>query len=263
MTATSPGALDPLLEPWGELWTLPALRANSIHIWRLLPTARLAPEDYTPFLQPEERERAGRLRFPADQWQSLASRATLRLLLAHYAGHAHALHLRLALTDRGKPTLPGSSIRFNLSHTRDVAVFAFARDMEVGVDVERTHAISDLDDVAEQNFAAAELAALRSLPEAERTLAFYRCWTRKEALLKAEGSGLFRSLDSFTVSLRPSEPAALLHADWSAAWTPQEGPRWELAHLGVARDAIGAVAWRRRQPRPERMLFDWSASLLV
>ncbi|HEX6497365.1 MAG TPA: 4'-phosphopantetheinyl transferase superfamily protein [Acidobacteriaceae bacterium] len=239
------------LEIWRRPSTLPALPANTIHIWRLRPADRLAKNDYLTCLRPEERERAGRLIFPADQQQSIASRGTLRLLLRHYTGAEHPRDLRLAYGEQAKPYLADSDLCFNLSHTRDLALFAFAREIDLGIDVENIRASDDLDAVAEQNFAPAERDALLVTPQEERLAAFYRCWTRKEALLKAEGSGLFRALDTFTVSLLAGEPARIL-----------AGPEgWDLRDIDVAPHAVAALAWGRREPEPQFLFLDCAPSL--
>jgi 4'-phosphopantetheinyl transferase len=236
---------------WQRPSTLPALPANVIHIWRLRPADRLAMDEYLTCLQPDERERARRLLFPADQQQSIASRATLRLLLAHYAGAEQPCDLRLAYGEQGKPCLANSDLRFNLSHTRDLALFAFAREIDLGIDVENLQPSDDLDAVAEQNFARQERDALLAVPQGERVPAFYRCWTRKEALLKAEGSGLFRALDSFTVSLLAGEPARVL-----------AGPEgWDLRDIEVAPHAVAAIAWEHRESAPQFIFLDCSPSL--
>ena len=237
-------------EIWQQPPTLPPLPANTIHIWRLRPENRLATSDYIAFLQPEERERASRLLFFADQQQSIASRGTLRLLLAHYVS-ADPRDLRLVYGEQGKPYLAGSNLRFNLSHTRTLALFAFAREINLGIDVEDIQASDDLDAVAEQNFAPAERAALLALPQPERTAAFYRCWTRKEALLKAEGSGLFRALDTFAVSFLSGEPAKVV--------TGPDG--WNLQHIDAAPNAVGGIAWEHRNPAPAFTFLDCSRSI--
>ncbi len=238
-------------EIWQRPSTLPALPPNTIHIWRLLPADRIANDDYLNCLQPEERERAGRLLFPADQQQSVASRGTLRLLLRHYAGAEHPRDLSLVYGEQGKPYLADSDLRFNLSHTRDLALFAFAREIDLGIDVENILASDDLDAVAEQNFAPVERDALRATPQGERLATFYRCWTRKEALLKAEGSGLFRALDTFTVSMLAGEPARVL-----------AGPGgWDLRDIHVAPHAVAAIAWGHCEPQPQFIFRDCSPSL--
>jgi 4'-phosphopantetheinyl transferase len=208
-------------------------------------------DEYVSCLQPDELERAGRLLFPVDQQQFIANRATLRLLLRHYAGAEHPRDLCVAYGEQGKPYLADGDLHFNLSHTRDLALFAFAREIHLGIDVENLHTSDDLDAVAEQNFASQERDALLAIPQSERVAAFYRCWTRKEALLKAEGSGLFRALDTFTVSLLAGEPARVL-----------AGPGdWDLRDIEVASHAIAAIAWKHHEPTPQFTFLDCSPSL--
>jgi 4'-phosphopantetheinyl transferase len=240
-------------EMWQQVSTLPALPANTIHVWRMRSADRLAKDDYLCCLQPDERERAGRLRFAADQQQSIASRSTLRLLLRHYVSAEHPRDIRISYGGQGKPYLANSDLRFNLSHTRDLALFAFAREIDLGIDVENAQVSGDLDAVAEQNFAPAEHDALRAMSQNERIRAFYRCWTRKEALLKAEGSGLFRALDTFTVSLLAGEPASVL-----------AGPAgWDLRDIDVAPHAAAAIAWEQREPAPQFTFMDCSPVLFT
>jgi 4'-phosphopantetheinyl transferase len=236
---------------WQQPSTLPALPPNTVHIWRLGPADRLAKEDYLACLIPEERERAGHLLFPADQQQFIASRGTLRLLLRHYAGAENPRDLHIAYGEKGKPYFADSDLRFNLSHTRDLALFAFAREINLGVDVENLRPSDDLNAVAEQNFAPAERVALLALSPAERLPAFFRCWTRKEALLKAEGSGLFRALDTFTVSLLAGEPARVIAGPGS----------WNLRDIDVAPHAVAAIAWEHREPPPQFTFLDCLPSL--
>jgi len=175
--------------------------------------------------------------------------------LAHYAstytGTEDPRDLRLSYGEQGKPYLAGSNLRFNLSHTRSLALFAFAREVDLGIDVEDIQASDDLDAVTEQNFAPAERAALLALPQPERAAAFYRCWTRKEALLKAEGSGLFRALDTFAVSFLSGEPAKVVAG----------ADGWELRHIDAAPHAVGAIAWEHRNPAPAFTFLDCSQSL--
>jgi 4'-phosphopantetheinyl transferase len=132
----------------------------------------------------------------------------------------------------------GHPVRFNLSHSGDLALVAVTRRREIGVDVERLRRESDLLDVAEHYFAPRERATLRSLPEKDRCLGFFRCWTRKEAYLKARGDGLSMDLHSFTVALGPDEPAALLESSEG----PGEVARWNLEELNPSPDYAAALA---------------------
>lgn len=183
----------------------------------------------------------------------------MRLLLAHYAGIA-SRDLAFVTGPHGKPVLAGSELRFNLSHTNGVAVFAVSRGIELGIDVEQVSAgedglLGELTDVARQNFSAREQQALLQLAPEEQLSAFYRIWTRKEALLKAEGSGLSRDLDTFTVSLDQNAPKVL---------DGIEG--WSVAHLDVtceagASNSVGALAWRHQSTAPRIEFFEWTPIL--
>jgi 4'-phosphopantetheinyl transferase len=169
--------------------------------------------------------------------------------------------LRFAYGPQGKPSLQSdeagdTSLRFNLAHSHDLALLAVARGREVGVDVEHVRADFASDEVAGHFFSPRETAALRAVPdEAERARAFFRCWTRKEAYVKARGEGLSLPLDGFTVSLAAGEPAALLGCDADA----RETQRWTLINLEpgdgyAAAAAVEGTGWRLR-------LFDAGASL--
>lgn len=181
-------------------------------------------------LSDDERARAARFHFARDRDRFVARRIILRKLLAQYVRRAPE-DIRLAYGPRGKPALggpdDGSRIRFNASHSHGTGVFVVTADREVGVDIERFPAPDDGDDVARHFFAPAEVAALQPLPAAERSAAFLRCWTRKEAYIKSRGDGLSLPLDSFEVSLTRDDPPALLatHHD------PADAGRWSLFDL--------------------------------
>nr|ASV46661.1 hypothetical protein [uncultured bacterium] len=125
----------------------------------------------------------------------------------------------------GEP-FAGRGIRFNVSHSGEMALYAFARGRELGVDVEEVRRMEDGLHIAERFFSQAEVAVFRSLPEEIRDDAFFNCWTRKEAYIKAVGEGLSFPLHVFDVSLAPGEPARLL-----ASRDPQQAERWSLRGL--------------------------------
>src|SRR5919199_1621700 len=128
----------------------------------------------------------------------------------------------------GKPALAtgtgGVPLRFNVSHSHGLALYAITRDREVGVDVERIRPEVAQEKIAERFFSPREVTVLRALPTPLQATAFFACWTRKEAYIKATGDGLSLSLKQFDVSLAPGEPVALLHT----IWDPQEAARWAL-----------------------------------
>lgn len=154
------------------------------------------PTDGGPFggasalVSVDEQERADRLRFEADRSAFLASRSGLRVILGRYLDTDPAA-LRFARDDRGKPSiLAGGDVTFSLSRSRPVAVVAVTRGRAIGVDVERIRPDVEIDAVARHVLSPAEAKALRATPEPSRLAAFFACWTRKEAMVKATGAGL-------------------------------------------------------------------------
>ncbi|MBV8886879.1 MAG: 4'-phosphopantetheinyl transferase superfamily protein, partial [Chroococcidiopsidaceae cyanobacterium CP_BM_RX_35] len=143
---------------------------------------------------------------------------------------------------RGKPSLTPASVaswlRFNLSHSQGLAVYAVTRDREIGIDIEHIRPMPEAAQLVSRFFSAQENAMFRTLLPSQQQTAFFRCWTRKEAYIKAVGDGLALSLDQFDVSLSPDEPARLLgiKGDHAAA------TRWFLQELTPAPDYIAALA---------------------
>ena len=164
-------------------------------------------------LSNDELERANRLVFQRDRDRFIVARAGLRHLLSKRIGLTPET-IRFEYGAHGKPSLASGTglddLRFNVSHSHDVAVYAFTRGKDVGVDVEAVREIRDKDDIAAHCFSAYENRAYRALQADERSQAFFDCWTRKEAFIKAVGDGLYYRLDSFDVSLRPDEPARII-----------------------------------------------------
>ena len=163
------------------------------HVWRARIGDCPPSADLLRTLSPDERARADRFRFEADHWGFATTRGVLRTLLSRYV-RRDPLSLRFHYSGRGKPALilaPGDpELRFNVSHTTGLALFAFAVGFEVGVDVEEVRPGGVDLAVAREFFAADECSRLESLPANERDKAFYRYWTRHEALAKASGAGL-------------------------------------------------------------------------
>ena len=211
---------------------------GEIHIWRAalqLPAARLEP--LARLLSADERERAERFKFPEHRDRFIVSRGALRQLLGRYLDAAPQ-SLDFAYGDHGKPFLCGAEhLHFNLSHSRDLALYAVAQRRQLGIDVEYARRPVNDAEIAERFFAKEEVAAFREVPKARQAEAFYNCWTRKEAYLKARGEGITVSLDSFVVSLKPGEKATLLHCHRF----PWEVSRWSLHTLTPQPDYIAAL----------------------
>jgi len=182
-------------------------------VYAPLDVPRAVRRELEPLLSAVERARAARFAYELPRQRYIVARARLRLLLSQRLDAAPE-SIEIRHLPRGKPVLGGpfaaSGLTFNLSHSDNVAVFAFARDREVGVDVETVRVLEGADRIAERFFSRGEYRTYLSLPEAERKLGFLNCWTRKEAFIKATGDGLHYPLDSFEVSLAPDQLARIL-----------------------------------------------------
>jgi 4'-phosphopantetheinyl transferase len=217
----------------------PRLRADEVHVWW---AALDHPEDvvraWRGLLSADEAARADRFHFPRDRGRFIAGRAVLRILLSGYL-HCDPAGLRFGYNAHGKPALAGAEgLEFNLAHSHGLALYAVTSGRAVGIDVE--HIREDLAgaEIAERFFSRAENAVLRDLPAGQRREAFFRCWTRKEAYLKATGRGLSVALDSFDVSLAPTAAPALL----AVRDDPGEVKRWCFRNVDPAPGYVGAVA---------------------
>jgi 4'-phosphopantetheinyl transferase len=216
-----------------RLWRVPPpeLRLSSaeVHVWRAaLDPAASCVERLQHTLSVDELQRAARFHFPRDRRRFIVARGALRNILGRYTGVPPS-ELRFRYSAYGKPTLADieDGLRFNISHSHEVALFAVTRGREVGVDLEYLRMDVACEEIAEHFFSARERASLRALPMEVKHQAFFNCWTRKEAYIKAHGEGLSLPLDQFDVSLAPGEPAALLATrhDHRDVW------RWSLQAL--------------------------------
>ena len=236
------------------------LGENEVHVWMSrLDLGRQATERLRRLLNDDEEARASRFRFERDRDAFAVSRGMLRRLLERYIGE-RAERIRFEYGPHGKPVIAaersGHGLRFNLSHSDGVAVFAFASSADVGVDVERVRALADMEEMARHFFSEREFSALRRLPISAREMAFFSCWTAKEAYIKGIGEGLSMPLDRFAVSLGPSEGAIRLRIlAGDAAPTP-----WRLYRFEPCPGYIAAVA---AEMRGFRLLRDWLPEKLI
>jgi 4'-phosphopantetheinyl transferase len=183
---------------------VPILQRGCVHVWRVSIAADSDLGELAAVLSPEEKVRAEQFHWKRDRHSFIACRAALRRLIAFYAGH-DAGSVRFCYGLQGKPSLwdsQMSKLRFNLSHSRGIALLAFALDHEVGVDVEFMDAGVDVLALAETSFSESERAALLACPPAARADLFYEYWTCKEACIKADGRGLAFPLQQFSVVRR-------------------------------------------------------------
>jgi len=187
---------------------------------------------FAALIDAEERARAERFRFERDRRRFIVRRGWLRTLLGRHVGKAPE---RLVFTfgAYGKPELPGG-LYFSQSHSGDRMMIALS-DIDIGCDIERIDETMDWHPIAESLFAPAEREALSALPEAEGRHAFFQCWARKEAFVKALGHGLSYPLEAFTVSVTPEARLVSGGEAWSiAAVSPGPG----YAGAVVVRDSV-------------------------
>jgi 4'-phosphopantetheinyl transferase len=215
---------------WAPLARTPVLQADKVHVWLapLWTTARRL-EQLHRSLNADEISRAEAFHFRRDRDRFVVARGLLRHILGRYLGQEPS-RLRFRYTPEGKPDLlpehGGQTLRFNLSHSGGLALYAITRQGEIGVDIEQFRSdFADLQ-VARQFFSPREIAALRGLPPNRRTSTFFILWTLKEAYLKADGTGLGVGLDHFDVSSALVGKAILRRADSGA-----EVPGWSLRML--------------------------------
>jgi 4'-phosphopantetheinyl transferase len=230
-----------------------------VHIWNAcLDQSTTSLQRLLDTLSSDEKLRASRFHFERDRQHYIAARGILRSILSKYLSiEPEQFHFHY--TEYGKPYLKSESstfdLRFNLSHSHGMALFAFTEGCEVGVDIEWIRKGITDEQIAERFFSIQEVKALRQLPEQDQDEAFFNCWTRKEAFIKAKGEGLSMPLDDFVVSLMPGEPASLL----SVKNDPQEPFRWTLQELPCAPGFAAAFAIEAKITKLE--LLEWPNAL--
>jgi 4'-phosphopantetheinyl transferase len=224
---------------WRTASSPPSLGGAGVHVWRIhLADARDAAA-LRPILSAEERARADRFYREEHRVRFAVAHGWLRLLLARYLALAPDA-VRIGAREHGKPYLVDEDehgLRFNLSHSGDLALVAVARTRDVGVDLEQWDAEVEHLELAERFFSPIERDALRALPEEWVTHGFFNAWSRKEAYLKATGHGITRGLHHFDVSLAPEEEARLLHDRLDGEATS----RWTMRELAVAPEYSAAL----------------------
>jgi 4'-phosphopantetheinyl transferase len=231
------------------------LESHQAHIWRAgLQQEPSTVRKFLDILAPEERERADKFHFRKDYEHFVVARGVLRNLLGGYL-NKHPASIRFSYNQYGKPALADGRgdkrLCFNMSHSHELALYGFVRGREIGLDVEFMCEDSASLEVAKRFFAPQEVATLRALSQELQTTAFFNCWTRKEAYIKALGEGLSHPLNSFAVSFAPGEVAALLSTDND----PQEASRWSVVEIIPATGYAAALVVKR--PTPTLRCWQW------
>ncbi len=204
-----------------------------------LAADRAAVETCLRSLSVDEKARASQFRLQQLKTAFILSHGILRVLIGRYVDISPD---RLVFTPepRGKPrlTFPEAELKFNMAHSGKFAAYAFAVGCEIGIDIEKIRPLRDQEGIVRRFFSREECEDWLSLGFSKRAEAFFRCWTQKEAFIKAVGDGLARPLDSFRVSLRPEEPAGLIHV----AGDTDASDKWSLKLFAPAEGYVSAVA---------------------
>lgn len=207
------------------------MRRNDVDVW-LCSLSTVDASTMAPLLSIGERERAERFRFERDRTRFIVARGVLRTLLSRYV-QCDPCSLRFTFGMNGKPLLPNGEAFFNVSHSADIALYVVSREFDCGIDVEQIKPTLDLEVMAQRFFSRRECLALSELTGDAQTEAFFRCWTRKEALVKATGIGLSLPLHSFDVPVQ---------IDGLPCETFVNSQRWWLHEAPVPSGYAGALA---------------------
>jgi len=219
------------------------LKGKEVHIWSA--TLDRPPAGFYCWLSSDEMQRAERFYFEKDRNRFIVCHGILRKILSGYLG-IKPNRIRFSRSKNDKPALVDKIDRdrlcFSLSHSEGLALYAMTRNREIGVDVEYVRDVPDMEKLAERFFSSRENEALHLLPADRKREAFFNCWTRKEAFIKATGDGLNYPLDKFEVSLVPDEPAKLIRIEGDA----KASRRWSIQDIRPAVAYIAAFAMKGR-----------------
>lgn len=230
---------------------------GEVHVW----VASLNPPDFAferliRCLSEDEGERAARFRSDLHRRHYIVARGLLRTLLGRYV-KTSPTHLVIAYGSNDKPFLAypcaDPTLGFNLSHTTELAALAFVYGRDIGIDIERLRPIDDFERIADRFFAGSEKEALRNMPAEQRSEAFLRIWTRKEAYIKAIGDGLSMPLERFDVSGASRGSPVLRLFDGPVAKASQ----WCLEDFEPDETHVGALAIVQPVPQVRWLSVDW------
>lgn len=216
----------------------PELSESLVQIW----TVHLQGEHsrYAATLSEDENARAGRFYFDRDRNRYAAGRHALRHLLSGYLG-IPAPQIEFRYSEYGKPWVKhlsaGLPLRFNVTHCEQWALIGLTLSHRMGVDIERVRLLDDIDGVARSCFSSRELDQFFTVPADRKAEAFFNCWTRKEAFVKACGEGLSHHLQEFDVTLVPGEPAEIQKVRGEV----ESAGGWSLADLRPLPGFVGAA----------------------
>ena len=218
------------------------LGPDEVHVWRAtldLPLSWVQTLQQT--LAAEEQIRAAQFRFPKDRMHFIVAHGLLRAILARYL-RRESHTLQFCYSQYGKPSLDrecgSDALSFSMTHSLGMALYAITRSRDIGIDLEHIDTNVACNQIAERFFSAYEVSMLREVPKQIQHEVFFCCWTRKEAYLKARGTGLSLALSQFDVSVTPGGSVALL----GTREEDQDIARWSLHDLSPDFGYVAALA---------------------
>ena len=222
------------------------ISSMTIEVWRCpLDLAADQSDKFNKCLSEQERHRAKQFRFGGKRYQFVTTRARLRPSLSRATGSL-ASEIEIEVSASGKPFLAGkahsSDVQFNVSHTDGLALIAITRGQAIGIDVESLEQSVQHTRLAENYFSAKEKNTIAALPSEQVPASFFACWTRKEAVLKAIGTGIVHGLDSFDVATEPqiTHCQTELHSEDGSVDT------WCVETLPCGAEFLGALAYQKQ-----------------
>lgn len=214
------------------------LPAGEIHIFTI-NTNKFEQEidNFEKLLSGDELSKACRFRVARDRIGYITCRGSLRNILSEYTG-VNPSELVFSYTSFGKPFVKDSEIKFNLSHSGDYAVLAFSWINELGIDIERLRDMPDALNIASRYFSEKEIQGFSELNHECINTEFFKCWTKKEAFIKAKGEGLSYPLKNFSVSVGNKSPAEIIEITDN----PAEAENWSLYEIDIINEYVSALA---------------------
>ena len=222
-----------------ELFNIPIIQNKEVNIWQInFYVSEKEIAFLYSFLSQDETKKASKFKFKKDRNCSIITRGALRLLSGQYL-NLNPKDITFKYGDFGKPYFDlESTLKFNVSHSGNMAIIGFVLNDDIGVDIEEIKTNFDVFEIASNNFSGSEIQSLKKLPSDIQVKGFYRCWTRKESFIKAKAKGLSFPLDSFSVSIDSDDKAGLLETKWDK----NEKDLWQLFSFSPQENYLGAVS---------------------
>jgi 4'-phosphopantetheinyl transferase len=234
------------------------LLPGEIHMW-LIPEVQNENmmKVLSHKLNDAEKEKASRYYFEKKRRQYIITRGVLKILLEVYT-RRNSEQFQIVQGIYGKPFMRSEEeeIHFNISHSEGLSILGFSKEAPLGVDIEIIREIPERDEIAEKYFSKKENNIYKTIPEEYRTKAFFNCWTRKEAFIKAIGEGFSKPLDQFDVTFLSNEKTKLISIDGDT----RKADEWSLQELKTAQGYVSAFAVKKRKFRLS--CWTWNESLL-